>query len=57
MTEHDRTSVLKALDDRHEELLRQLEALNNEIDAALANVRPESVALAAATSNRAPASC
>ena len=48
MTELDRTTVLKALDDRHEELLRQLEVLNEQIDAALANVRPESMALAAA---------
>ena len=42
MTEIDRTNVLRDLDSRHDELLKDLDVLNQQVELALATLRPPS---------------
>lgn len=49
MTETDRTNVLHDLDARHDELLAELEALEREVQQAIAAIRPAANSAAAAS--------
>ncbi|HEX6961957.1 MAG TPA: hypothetical protein VF175_08835 [Lacipirellula sp.] len=50
MTETDRSNVLHDLDARHDELLAELEALDREVQQAIATIRPPAKPAAAAPS-------
>ncbi len=49
MTEIDRSNILQDLNSRHDELLADVEALDREIERALATLRPASADPAAPT--------